>query len=626
MPRLLPAPLGQPALERIDADEILELLTCARNDRGPILERLREIRDLYNGDYATFLPDMDEQDRAAVPNLLNVGLDGHAQRIASTTPGVVFPDLDTDTGAARKRSRMRRDVVYGWWDASVLNLRAYRLARHYSGFGQMNLLVRPSNTLRAPKYEVRNPLNTYTVDDVDEDMAPSQVLYTSRRSGLWIAREYPDARARLEYIGGEHWSTLTWELVDYIDHRVLATICHLPGDQYRGREWQLKSKGNEAVPLDIVPNRVGLCPAITAGRFGLDRVVSQFEAMTGMYITQAQLQALEVIATRRDIFPDTYLEGAPGQNPQILVEADGVRGIIGRTVGGQLRSLTHPPGYQTNQTIDRLERNARVSGRIPPEFGGEGGTNIRTGRRGDSIMASTVDFGIQEAQKAMAVMIRKANELAIEVDLAYYGDTRKTYYVGGRNSRSKAEDHYTPNELWTTNRHDVTYAHPGSDTSQLTIAIMQRVGAGTMSKRTGMELDPMIDDPEKEMDRFTAEQLDAALLAAVGTQASQGAIPPSDVARIAQLVRTDQMDLADAIMQVQREAQERQAQQAPAQSPEVQPGLAQPGAGAEMATIPEPAAGSRNLLSLMSTARLPQMAVAGEAGNVAQIDGLQGIQ
>ena len=68
-------------------------------------------------------------------------------------------------------------------------------------------------------------------------------------------------------------------------------------------------------------------------------------------------------------------------------------------------------------------------------------------------------------------------------------------------------------------------------------------------------------------------------------------MPPNDLARIADLVRTDRAELADAVQKVQEEAQKRQASEVPPGSPELMPGIAQPGTGAE--AQPAQAAGGR---------------------------------
>jgi hypothetical protein len=359
-----------------------------------------------------------------------------------------------------------------------------------------------------------------------------------------------------------------------------------------------------ALRLEAVPNRIGYCPVIAAPRPGLDKAMGQFDGMIGMYYQQAMLTALELIAVKRGVFPDTWLVGRDANNPRIVREADGIRGITGILQNGDVKQLQDQPGYMTNQTIDRLERAQRLDAKIPAEFGGESGSNIRTGRRGDSVLSAVIDFPVQEAQRMFARAMQEENRLAIAVDRAYFGPVRKTVYVGWRTGR-KAADEYVPNDLWVSDRHTVSYSYAGADANGLVIGMLQRVGAGTMSKRTSMSMDPMIEDPEKEHDHVIAERLEDALLASVSAQAQQGAIPPNDLAVIAKLVKDDKRELAEAVLEAQRLAQERQAQQVPATAPEAQPGLAQPGAGAE-AAIAAPTNSQSNLVQLMGALRLPQ--------------------
>ena len=109
-----------------------------------------------------------------------------------------------------------------------------------------------------------------------------------------------------------------------------------------------------------------------------------------------------------------------------------------------------------------------------------------------------------------------------------------------------------------------------------------------MSKRSFMAIDPLVEDPEFEHDSVIAEQLEAALLSSIQQQAAEGAIPPADLARIMDLVANNQLELAQAVERVQKEAQERQAQQVDAAAPEAQPGLAMPGMGAEARSVMAP--------------------------------------
>ena len=253
----------------------------------------------------------------------------------------------------------------------------------------------------------------------------------------------------------------------------------------------------------------------------------------------------------------------------------------------------------TNPAIDRLERAQRLTAGIPAEFGGESPSNIRTGRRGDAVLSAVVDFAVQEAQRIMARSLQEENKLAIDISKAYAGSKAKTFYVSTKNAKGRVD--YRPRENFDSTDNVVSYSHPGADINNLVIGGGQRVGMGTMSKKSFMAIDPLVDDPEFEHDTVIGEQLEQALLASVQQQASQGAIPPADLARIMELVMNDKLELAGAVEKVQREAQERQAELVEAMAPEAQPGLAMPGMGAESPVMgePEPQAGPPGLEELI---------------------------
>jgi hypothetical protein len=278
--------------------------------------------------------------------------------------------------------------------------------------------------------------------------------------------------------------------------------------------------------------------------------------------------------------------------------ANGLTGEVGVLKGGELKDSTVNPGFMTNPTIDRLERNQRVTAGIPSEFGGESGSNIRTGRRGEAVMSAVVDFPVQEAQRMIAASMEVENKRAIALMKAYAGNKTVSFYVSVKGAKGTVE--YTPNKDFDTDDNRVVFSHPGSDVNDLVIGAGQRIGMGTMSKRSFMAIDPMVEDAEFEHDAVVAEGLEQALLASIQTQASQGQIPPGDLARIAELVRSDRAELAAAVQKVQEEAQERQASEAPPGSPDLMPGIAQPGAGAEAQPAGGAEAGPPSLQSLLA--------------------------
>ena len=103
--------------------------------------------------------------------------------------------------------------------------------------------------------------------------------------------------------------------------------------------------------------------------------------------------------------------------------------------GGDLRDMQMQPGYMTNPAIDRLERAQRLTAGIPPEFGGESTTNIRTGRRGDAVLSAVVDFPVQEAQRIMARSLQEENELAVTMSKKYAGNKGKIFLCHQQNAK-----------------------------------------------------------------------------------------------------------------------------------------------------------------------------------------------
>ena len=345
-------------------------------------------------------------------------------------------------------------------------------------------------------------------------------------------------------------------------------------------QWESNVRGVPFVELERVQNKTGLCLAVVPGRITLDRPMGQFDSLVGMYALQSKLMALEVIAVERGIFPDTYLVSRPGETARFVAGPyDGRSGQVNVVQGGDIREMAANPGFATNGMMDRIERAQRIGSGTPAEFGGESTSNVRTGKRGDAILSAVVDFPIQEAQEIFAASLQEENKRAIAIAKTYFGNERKSFYISSRGAKGHVD--YVPNKDFEDDNNVVTYSHSGADANSLVVGLGQRIGIGIMSKQTAQEIDPFISDPEQEKDRVISEGLEQALLQSIQTQASQGAIPPSDVAAIVEMVASDKASLAEAVTKIHEAAQKRQATPAPTGAPETMPGLGAPGMGAE---------------------------------------------
>lgn len=579
------------------AEKILELLRERESNQGPAMDRMRRVRSAYDGEIVVPLPELDEYESAAVANLVSQGLDQTAMRISSTMPDIVCPPSNPESKSSEKNARVRRRALFGMWETNHMDLKMMRRARQFIGYASSPVSLRFDPVKGSVEWTVRDPLTTYPSPVIGpDDLEPTDCIFTYERTWAWLKLHYPDQADRLRGNDALEQSDV-FQLVEYVDHEetVLIAVGRVPQDN---TGWARSTYTVEPLAeLERFVNRIGLCPAVVPGRVCLDQAQGQFDGMLGMYQTQARLMALEVIAVQKGIFPDTWLVARAGEQPQIINTANGLTGEIGQIKGGDLKDSGLNPGFMTNPTIDRLERAQRLTAGIPSEFGGESGSNIRTGRRGDAVMSAVVDFPVQEAQRVFAASMEAENRRAVALAKAYAGNKAVSFYVSAKGAKGRVD--YTPNKHFDTDHNRVVFSNPGTDLNGLIIGAGQRIGMGTMSKKSFMEIDPMVNDVESEHDEVIAESLEQALLASLQTQASQGAIPPGDIARIVELVRYNKADLAGAVQKVHEEAQERQATQVPPEAPEAQPGIAQPGTGAEAAPTPD-AAGTPSLRDLLS--------------------------
>jgi len=576
-------------------EEIVAIYKTRRQNLGPVHQQMQAVRELADGDVVIPLNELDRNARSSVANLLVQGLDQMSMRVSSTMPTPFFPALKEGSERSKDSAATRKKAMLSIWDQNRMNMKLRRRARHLLAYSNSPVVLKPDFKTLTPKWHIRNPLDTFPCPSDDmENPVPYDCIFTYRKPFSWLIQNYGalvDGRLR---VGKVEYDTM-FTIIEYVDEYEL--VLGVLGQQDDPSLTPFERSGADAVELERIPNRTGMPLAVIPQRITLNRPHGQFDGLLGMYYTRARLQALTEIAIERGIFPDEYLVARPGENPEIVQLADGKSGLLGVVKGGDLRTQQVNPGYKTEQALDRLERQERLEGAIPAEFGGESATNIRTGRRGESVLAATVDFRVQEAQELFASSMLEEDRIAIAIEKAYWGDTSKSFFIAGRAAVGKVD--YVPNKIWETDFHYVAYSAAGTDVNNLIIGLGQRVGTGLMSKESAREADPLISDPDMEHDRIVSEGVEAALLSSIQQQAANpdGPYQPADLALLVRKVMIDNMSLFDAVAEVDQLAKERQAQEVPAGAPAGMPGLAMPGMGAEAPMAPPAPQGIEGLLA-----------------------------
>jgi len=545
-------------------EEILALYKQRLLFYGPLHSKMKMIQSIYNGTMEVPLPDMEQNSMPSVPNLLAQGVDQMAGRVTSVIPTVNFSSVRPGVRKYDRQALTASRTVTGWWQEDRLPMKMKQRGRHLIAYGMTPVVVRWKKDDNLPTWQIRHPLETYpSTDIIPGRITPQDCIFAYRRSAGWLrANGYGD---RLYALHGRNdlpndASILLIEYVDDDSTHLLAAG-YRTADPYATSDVEFTGESMRGITLEHYPNPIDECPVSVPMRITLDTATGQFDNMIGMYWQQAKLMALETIAVEKGIFPDTYLVSRPGEIGRFLDGPhDGRTGMVNIIAGGDIREIQSQPGYLTNPTIDRLERNQRVTSGIPAEFGGEASTGIRTGRRGDAVLSAVIDYPVAEAQETFAYALEEENEIAIALAKKWDGDNKRTIFVGTGNAARPVT--YVANETFETDEHVVSYPASGTDINSLIIGIGQRVGLGIMSKKTAGTLDPYIDNPEAEHDLIISEGLEQALMSGIQQQAAQGQIPPLTLAKIMDLVGNDKMELAEALNKVTEDAlKEQQAAQ-----------------------------------------------------------------
>lgn len=594
-------------------EEILDLFHSRRRSHERRMVQMEEVRKAYEGELDLPFPELDRNERPLVANLVAQGVDQTANRIVSTMPNVTCPPLRPGFDTHEKNAEDRRQALYGFWSQNRLNLIQRRRARWLITFASAPVMILPDPKRRIPMWDARSPLTA--LPPPGDDLAPLDMIFTFKKSLGWLRKVYPESAQRLG-LGPLTKASPDTQLmvVQYADYEVFTQLVLGVSNDETSANWSGEGQrsGPPFIELDRIPNKAGICPAVYPTRIGLATPQGQFDGVIGLYWNQAQLMALEAIAVKRAIFADEWLVGRPGETPQVIVEADGMTGVRGEVSGATIQQMNQQPGVMTYPTLDRIERAIRLSAGIPSELTGEAATNVRTARRGAQILSSAIDFAVQECQEIFEAALEEENVRAIAIDKAYFGKETKAFYFSWNGTAGRGE--YVPEDLWVSDENRVKFSYPGADINALVVSTGQRLGMEIMSHHRAMEIDPMIEDPDLERDRITAESLERAFMQGLQTQVSQGQIPPDDAAYIVQQVVAKRVPLFEAVMRAQSRAQARQASQPsagaaedptalPPGSPEAQMGLAAGPEGAAAAAIPESSPSMENLQALLSQRR-----------------------
>jgi hypothetical protein len=556
-----------------------------RRSCGAHIARMIDVQRMYDGDIVIPLPELDENERPAVANLLLQGVDQLGMRASSVGPDLDFPSASPGSDAADETARHKRKAVLGWFDMNQKQKKEARRCRYLVAYGCGPVMVKPVGPgayqkRSMPYWHVLDPLASYPAPSSDkDDIEPRDIIVVRHVTLAWLQQRYPK-QADVLYKGppdrsGYYRPDTRFELLEYND--AAETVLVVKGAPRPAYDYNDPRAGAAQVcELERTPNRAEMCLAVSPGRITLSRLQGHFDQIIGMFMAQARMTAYEQIAVFRGIFPELWVVSHPNSpsSARIVQVADGKQGVIGQIDNGTILPVTTNPGPATTAAIDRLERGQRVAGSIPADWGGESATNIRTAKRGDQVSSSAVDPTLGELQTILAESHEAEIVRAIAVEKGWYGGKRVSFYMP-RSGKVWGET-FVPNQLFDNDFCWVKYSMPGVDAAGIPIELGQRTQTGMLSMDTARQIDPLVEDAEHERDQVEIEGLRTALLKGLEQQGATGQLDPQEVALIAQYKRQNRgLTLEECIIKAHKDIQKQQASLATAEpgAPETQPGL-----------------------------------------------------
>ena len=176
---------------------------------------MRRVRDLANGDVVVPLNELDKNAKTNVANLLVQGLDQMSMRVSSTMPSPYFPPVKEGSENAKKMARMRKKATLGFWDDNRMQMKLRRRARHLLAYSQSPVFIKPDFGTLMPRWEVRNPLDTFAAPMEEDEVVPENCIFTSRVTANWLLKNYGDLVAnQLRF--GKIESDSRYTLLEYV--------------------------------------------------------------------------------------------------------------------------------------------------------------------------------------------------------------------------------------------------------------------------------------------------------------------------------------------------------------------------------------------------------------------------
>lgn len=488
-------------------------------------ERMRRVRDSLKGELNANMRRLGAQSKdPVVGNLVLSTVRTLAQRVGKPPRLHAVSRLDSET--AKHRAEKHEKLIADRLDRQNFNALLPQAAFWLAPSGFLPFVLTLDKALGQARIRIRDPLTCYPNTVWPHEPGVTDCMFVYRMSPIEVQAAFPEFNTRYQ---GEPTDQLT--------------VC-----EYHGADsTDICIVEPEPIVVASLPNPLGQCNVFVARDLTPDfDFHGQFDQVIPIMEAEARLMSLVEAYIEQGVTSETVVVGEITSNDGDWAHGLGGVNVLEPAPGARAEKLTNNMSPQVFQTLGYFERAQRETGSIPAQLQGEPNVSFATGR-GIEKLSVAVDDNVSHYQNILALTLKEVFNRIPAFEAAYG----------------------LPNPGFAP---DVTvYAQfkVGADPA-MDVSLLQKVGAKTLARRSAMEQDILIEDPEKEQRTIVVEAMEEALIGNVLAQAQQGAADPNMLLTvIAELGNGKNLDEA---------LKEYFASQAPPASPSPSGGL--PGGGA----------------------------------------------
>lgn len=496
--------------------------------------RVKTVTNVAAGEWYVEWPDLSTTPEApTVANTVELGIQHWSAVGGSMMPSFKVPvdvsrNRKKEKPAARKRERRVRQLI----EASNASELASHWWADYAGAGSAIMGVwanfEEKDKAKRNPYLLRfDPRHTYPLKDSRGNITELHVAYKISKGELEAEYpEYADVFSGSKEEDVEEWF---WYTKDRVRHQLVDV----------SRDGARKNRNVDLVDfewdLGFVPAWEVSLPSFDGKRRGV------FDQAIHILRTMQRLMLLTVYSTEEHAFPAIATYDAvnpedfgPGATIQL------------RSAEGRVDRVGPSAHFDVKDLVARLGEEVSKQAIYPQQLTGDPGASI-VSARGIGASMGALDARLAVAHKQFEIGWGKVAGFLLAFDEKFCDADKKI--TGDMTDEGDAED-YRPSEHvdgnWTVK---ATYGlGAGSDPANTEVRLSMHLGNGMISRETGREQLPFLEDPEGEEIKIMRQSMHDSFIQGILAQAQQG--DPTLAAKALELLKSDDVNLDEVVGQL----------------------------------------------------------------------------